>query len=217
MATPRPCPVVGQGWNQKGGEPPMAKHDRRKTCGQPPSSQPVTIQVPLPVLGVINGVRESFHGLCIATGLQALAARGESRGPAWSWRDRTRTLKTHGNGQETGGATGVAAVVDDSGFADQRGASFLRAPEPGPGGGGFRRLRRRAVRGVLRDADGPAESASWAVFPDAVDRLLRGAVFGARDCVAGGRFTEPAVVPGPGCDRGLRGLRITRRCRGRVG
>ena len=29
----------------------MAKHDRRKTSGQPPSSRPVTIQVPLPVLG----------------------------------------------------------------------------------------------------------------------------------------------------------------------
>ena len=71
VATPRPCSVVGQGWNQKGGEPPMAKHDRRKTSGQPPSSQPVTIQVPLPVLGVINGVRESFHGLCIATGCRS--------------------------------------------------------------------------------------------------------------------------------------------------
>ena len=93
---------------------------------------------------------------------------------------------------------------DDSGFADQRGASFLRASEPGPGEGGFRRLRRGSVRGVLRGADGPAESASWAVFPDAVDRLLRGAVVGARDCVAGGRFTEPAVVPGPGCDRDVK-------------
>ena len=56
----------------------MAKHDRRKTSGQPPSSQPVTIQVPLPVLGVINGVRESFHGLCIATGLQVLEAMMEA-------------------------------------------------------------------------------------------------------------------------------------------
>ena len=44
----------------------MAKHDRRKTSGQPQSSRPVTIQVPLPVLGVVNGVREAFHGLCIA-------------------------------------------------------------------------------------------------------------------------------------------------------
>ena len=56
----------------------MAKHDRRKTSGQPPRSQPVTIQVPLPVLGVINGVRESFHGLCIATGLQVLEAMMEA-------------------------------------------------------------------------------------------------------------------------------------------
>ena len=56
----------------------MAKHDRRKTSGQPPRSQPVTIQVPLPVLGVINGVRESFHGLCIATGLQVLEGMMEA-------------------------------------------------------------------------------------------------------------------------------------------
>ena len=33
----------------------MAKHDRRKTSGQPPSSRPVTTQVPLPVLDVTNG------------------------------------------------------------------------------------------------------------------------------------------------------------------
>ena len=56
----------------------MAKHDRRKKSGQPQSSQPVTIQVPLPVLGVINGVREAFHGLCIATGLQVLEAMMEA-------------------------------------------------------------------------------------------------------------------------------------------
>ena len=56
----------------------MAKHDRRKTSGQPPSSQPVTIQVPLPVLGVLNGVQEAFHGLCIATGLQVLEAMMEA-------------------------------------------------------------------------------------------------------------------------------------------
>ena len=55
----------------------MAKHDRRKSSGQPPSSQPVTIQVPLPVLGVVNEVREAIHGLCIATGLQVLEAMME--------------------------------------------------------------------------------------------------------------------------------------------
>ena len=37
----------------------MAKHDRRKSSSQPPSSEPITIQVPLPVLGVGNGVRRS--------------------------------------------------------------------------------------------------------------------------------------------------------------
>ena len=52
----------------------MAKHDRRKRSSQPPSSRTVTIQVPLPVLGVLNGVREAFHGLCIKTGMQVLEA-----------------------------------------------------------------------------------------------------------------------------------------------
>ena len=56
----------------------MGKHDRRKTSGQPPDSRPVTIQVPLPVLGVVHGVREAFHGLCIATGLQVLEAMMEA-------------------------------------------------------------------------------------------------------------------------------------------
>ena len=45
-----------------------------------------------------------------------------------------------------------------------------------------RRIRGRVVLGLLRGAAGTAESASWAVFPDAVDRLLRGPVFGAGDC-----------------------------------
>ena len=56
----------------------MGKHDRRETSGQPPDSRPVTIQVPLPVLGVVHGVREAFHGLCIATGLQVLEAMMEA-------------------------------------------------------------------------------------------------------------------------------------------
>ncbi len=121
---------------------------------------------------------------------------------AWPGRDRARRLNSYGDGQETGRATRGAAVGDDGGFADERGASVLRASEPGSGRGRVRRVRRGAVRGVLRDADGAAEPASWAVFPDAVHRLLRGSVFGAWDCVAGGRLSEPAVVPGPGCDRG---------------
>ena len=55
----------------------MAKHDRRKRSSQPPSSRTVTIQVPLPVLGVLKGVREAFHGLCIKTGMQVLEAMME--------------------------------------------------------------------------------------------------------------------------------------------
>ena len=55
-----------------------------------PDSRPVTIQVLLPVLGVVHGVREAFHGLCIATGLQVLEAMmeadragGEHTGTLW--------------------------------------------------------------------------------------------------------------------------------------
>ena len=56
----------------------MAKHDRRKTSGQASDPRPVWIQVPLPVLGVVHRVREAFHGLCIATGLQVLEAMMEA-------------------------------------------------------------------------------------------------------------------------------------------
>ncbi len=55
----------------------MAKHDRRRRSSQPPSSRAATIQVPLPVLGVLEGVREAFHGLCITTGMQVLQAMME--------------------------------------------------------------------------------------------------------------------------------------------
>ena len=55
----------------------MAKHDRRKRSSQPPSSRTLSIQVPLPVLGALNGVWEAFHGLCITTGLQVLQAMME--------------------------------------------------------------------------------------------------------------------------------------------
>ena len=55
----------------------MAKHDRRKRSSQPRGSRTVSIQVPLPVLGVLNGVREAFHGFCITTGIQVLEAMME--------------------------------------------------------------------------------------------------------------------------------------------
>ena len=55
----------------------MAKHDRRKRSSQPPDSRTASIQVPLPMLSVLNGVREAFHGLCITAGLQVLQAMME--------------------------------------------------------------------------------------------------------------------------------------------
>ena len=55
----------------------MAKHDRRKRSSQPPDSRTASIQVQLPVLSVLNGVREAFHGLCITAGLQVLQAMME--------------------------------------------------------------------------------------------------------------------------------------------
>ena len=52
--------------------------EHAKRCSsQPRSSRTVSIQVPLPVLGVLNGVREAFHGLCIKTGMQVLEAMME--------------------------------------------------------------------------------------------------------------------------------------------
>ena len=152
---------------------------------------------------VIDGLSENlltcFADVPLIDPYQPVAKVGER---AWPRRDRSRTLNDYGDGQETGGATGVAAVGDDCGSADERGTSLLRASEPGAGRGWVRRVRRGPVRGVLRGADGAAEPASWTVFPDAVHRVFRGPVFGAWDCVAGVGFTEPAVVPGPGCDRG---------------
>ena len=41
----------------------MAKHDRRKRSSQPRSSRTVSIQVPLPVLGVLNGCQGSVPWL----------------------------------------------------------------------------------------------------------------------------------------------------------
>ena len=56
----------------------MAKHDRRTSRHQPPTSRSVSIQVPLPVLAVLGDVRQAFHGLCISTGMQVLQAMQEA-------------------------------------------------------------------------------------------------------------------------------------------
>ena len=67
----------------------------------PPNMRPVAIQVPLPVLGVVNGVRKAFHGLCIATGLQVLEAdrevpcgpKGRHQGERPAWRGAVSTAR----------------------------------------------------------------------------------------------------------------------------
>ena len=61
----------------------MAKHDRRTSRRQPPTSRSVSIQAPLPVLAVLGDVRQAFHGLCIATGMQVLQAMQEADRDAW--------------------------------------------------------------------------------------------------------------------------------------
>ena len=58
----------------------MGKHDRRETSGRPPDSRPVTIQVPLPVLGVVHGVREAFHGLRLPRSRGQVKAFGSRHG-----------------------------------------------------------------------------------------------------------------------------------------
>ena len=100
----------------------MAKHDRRKSSGQASSSQPVTIQVPLPVLGVVNGVREALHGLCIATGLQVLEAMMEGTGRSCvARRGATKWSGRHGAaGARTGSARRAAGRGSTAAGAERR-------------------------------------------------------------------------------------------------
>ena len=54
----------------------MAKHDRRKRSPTPKLANGHDSGAAA-VLGVLNGVREAFHGLCIKTGMQVLEAMME--------------------------------------------------------------------------------------------------------------------------------------------
>ena len=56
----------------------MAKHRSRSKGNQAQSEKSLTIQVPLPVLGVLTDPRETFHELCIETGQQVLMAMMEA-------------------------------------------------------------------------------------------------------------------------------------------
>ena len=81
-------------------------------------------------------------------------------------------------------------------------ASVLSAAESGPGHARVRRVRRGAVRPVLRRDGRPSQSAAGDLFPAAVDWVLRGDRFGARDCLAHRGFAGPAGLPGVGPRRG---------------
>ena len=56
----------------------MAKHRSRKNENQASAGKSLTVEVPLPVLGVLGETREAFHELCIRTGQQVLRAMMEA-------------------------------------------------------------------------------------------------------------------------------------------
>ena len=66
------------------------------------------------------------------------SACSEGRGPAGPPRDRTHTLNSHGDGQETAGAPSVADVGGHGGPFYERRSSLLRASEPAVGDGSVR-------------------------------------------------------------------------------
>ena len=76
-------------------------------------------------------------------------------------------------------------------------ASVLRAAEPESDQGWRRRVRRGAVCAV-RCADGAAAPGAAPVCPAAARRIRQRPGLGAGDHMAGGRFTEPAVVSASG-------------------
>ena len=171
----------------------MAKHDRREPSGQAPEARPVTIQVPLPVLGVVHGVREAFHSLCIATGLQVLEAMMEA--------DREALCGPKGRHQVErsawrGGSTESQVTLGGRQVEMPRlpGAERGRGGTAGefPVGGGHRpagrahagRGRRRRVDAPLREHVGPGagggdragdvEQCRVAAVRGAVDEAPRG-------------------------------------------
>ena len=55
----------------------MAKHRSRMDDRQAPGREAITVQVPLPVLGVYLDAGEAFHELCVETGRKTLTAMME--------------------------------------------------------------------------------------------------------------------------------------------
>ena len=56
----------------------MAKHRSRGRGIQAGNGKSVTVDVPLPLLGVVLDTREAFHELCIRTGREVLLAMMEA-------------------------------------------------------------------------------------------------------------------------------------------
>ena len=171
----------------------MGKHDRRETSGQPPDSRPVTIQVPLPVLGVVHGVREAFHGLCIATGLQVLEAMMEAdRAVLCGPKGRHQVERPAWRGGSVESQVTLGGRQVEVPRLRVRSADGEVPPGELPVGGGHRpaerahagRGRRRGVdapvRGHVgpgagrRDRAGDVEQRSFAAVRDAVDEAPRG-------------------------------------------
>ena len=171
----------------------MAKHDRRRTSGQPPSSRPVTIQVPLPLLGVVNGVPGSVPWLVHRDRDAGPGGDdgGGSGSPVWpegappGRADRVARRECRQPGDAWRAAGGAAAAPR----AERR----RRSPAGElPMGGGHRSDgrahagcgRRRGVdapvRGHVgpgtggRDGAGDVEQRGVAAVRDAVDRAPRG-------------------------------------------
>ncbi len=160
----------------------MAKHDRRKSSSQPPSSEPVRIQVPLPVLGVVNGVREAFHGLCIATGLQVLEALMEG--------DREALCGPKGRHQ-------VERTAWRGGSADSRvvlGGRQVEVP----------RLRVRSAAGEV-----PLVSFEWAAATDPLDEHTLAAVAAGVSTRRYASTLDP--VPADVTERGTSSSAVSRR------
>ena len=70
----------------------MAKHRSRSNRSQPRSQKSLTIQLPLPLLGVLLDTREAFQELCIRTGQEVLLGMMEEEGVE-SGRGRNPTLR----------------------------------------------------------------------------------------------------------------------------
>ena len=101
-----------------------------------------------------------------------------------------------------GPGTDTRIVDRDERVAGHGRASVLSAVESGPGHARVRRVCRGAMR-VLRRDSRPSKSAAGDLLPAAVDWVLRGDRFGARDCLAHRGFAECAAgLPGAGPGRG---------------